>query len=153
MSEKKATNEIADKVLEFFADRYQSIEFQREEMKGGVILFGAFPSIIITMGIEGAVDGYIVSLNADPSLIADIAFNLAKEFPYLPPCGPFVEKIDGNGIIVSGEELFDEYERHIMSQSIMIAKKYGDKTQEDNVKEKESKSSGIILPPSGLTVR
>lgn len=129
----------AQEALEFINDILPELEVAvQDHPEGGQVLVGPFPSFAMIFGNKDDVDSYIVSMNADPGLIAFFASSIAQKFPDLIFTQSYCESLE-TGHFLFGEEAAKEREQHIMMQSLMIAKQ----REKDAVK----KDAGLILPP------
>lgn len=144
MSEAIDINDFIEVLGQIFPDANFSV---KERTDGpGHIVYGPFPTVMFLLGSETDPDGYMVSVNADPSLMVLVMTRLLKHYPHLVHFGPYCEDIDGNGVHLDPEAIKKQHTLHMLRRAMLVSMEQNQGAEADAVEKK------IIVPNQELVI-
>lgn len=134
-----------DKFVEDLGEIFQDAKFMVQPRNDGegVIVYGPFATLMFLLNSDKDANGFLVSLNADPSFISLAVLKLARKYPTLVHYGPYVEDIDGQGVHIQPDVLEKQHLLHLLRRVLHMQAK----TQNEG-----SDAPKLILPDNKLVV-
>ncbi|BAU40020.1 hypothetical protein [Ralstonia phage RSP15] len=142
-------NETIDvkEFVEFLGTCLPEANFSVQERTDGTghIIYGPFPTLMFLIGSPHDPDGYMISVNADASLMVLVMAKVLRKYPHLVHFGPYCEDIDGNGVHLEPAAIEKQHALHMLRRAMLLS-------MDREGAEAEAKGAGLILPPNELVL-